>query len=233
MQMWSGETYFATTFMLRVVMIDDSDSVAHTVLRYCEIYSMICISRTNRILIDASRSVYYPDEPQRVLDGYRAIIATSAADHVRAVHSLATLEGEAVTAAPEYVREVFDELADKFEEKLVTHLEYRVPWQLVAALKRLEPEMVGDSVDANNWVVADVGCGTGLCGRLLRPYSKRIIGVRFHAKVCVPKIYDCTNCLTGLAEMQVDISPLMIEKTRASGDYDDLYSAYLGCVLIK
>lgn len=177
---YAGETYFATTFMLRVVMIDDSDSVAHTVLRYAPVAWCCLAGETNRQCLDAHagcRTVYYPEEPERVLAGYRAVIATSPSDHVRAVHSLATLEGDAVTAAPQYVREVFDELADTFEEKLVTHLEYRVPWQLVDALKRLEPEEFADSA-APTWVVADVGCGTGLCGRLLRPHVKRMIGVR-------------------------------------------------------
>jgi predicted TPR repeat methyltransferase len=126
------------------------------------------------------RTVYFQEEPERVLEGYRAVIAASPSDHVRAVHSLATLEGDAVSAAPQYVREVFDELAETFEEKLVTHLEYRVPWQLVDALKRLEPAAFAASATPT-WVVADVGCGTGLCGRLLRPHVKRMIGVR----VCV------------------------------------------------
>jgi predicted TPR repeat methyltransferase len=98
---------------------------------------------------------------------------------VRAVHSLATLQGEAETAAPAYVREVFDELAETFEEKLVTHLEYRVPWLLVDALKKHEPSVFSEGGVASpaSWRVADVGCGTGLCGRLLRPYVAHIAGV--------------------------------------------------------
>ncbi|KAK1929478.1 hypothetical protein P3T76_015046 [Phytophthora citrophthora] len=173
-----GETYFAVASMLRVVALDDSDSVAHTVLR----------------------SVYYLEEPDLVVGGYHCIISTDPDNHVRAVHSLATLEGATTTrtAAPAYVAEVFDELADSFEEKLVSHLQYRVPWQLVEALQKLSPPGFvpeGSSVEPQ-WVVADVGCGTGLCGRLLRPHVKHITGV--------------------------DISPLMIEKTRAQGSYDEL-----------
>ncbi|GMF13764.1 unnamed protein product [Phytophthora lilii] len=116
---------------------------------------------------------------------------------LQTVHSLATLEGATTTrtAAPAYVAEVFNELADSFEEKLVAHLEYRVPWQLVEALQKLSPAgfVPKDSTMKPDWVVADVGCGTGLCGRLLRPH--------------------------------VDISPLMIEKTRAEGSYDELQTA--------
>jgi predicted TPR repeat methyltransferase len=131
-----------------------------------------------------NRSVYYQDEPELVLAGYHSILAdaTSRGRHVRAVHSLATLEGATTTrtAAPAYVAEVFDELAESFEEKLVAHLEYRVPWQLVEALQTLAPPgfVPLDSDEAPEWVVADVGCGTGLCGRLLRPHMKHIIGVR-------------------------------------------------------
>lgn len=134
--------------------------------------------------------MYYREEPQAVVAGYDAIIASSP-HHVRAVHSLATLRGAATTAAPEYVKEVFDELAETFEEKLVTHLEYRVPWLLVDALKRVERSVFADrGIDASEaaavapvtWRVADVGCGTGLCGRLLRPFVAHIVGVR--VEVC-------------------------------------------------
>ncbi|ETL30430.1 hypothetical protein, variant [Phytophthora nicotianae] len=155
-----GETYFAVASILRVVALDDSDSVAHTVLR----------------------SVYYQEEPDLVVAGYRSILASNRDSHVRAVHSLATLEGATTTktAAPAYVAKVFDELADSFEEKLVAHLEYRVPWQLVEALQKLSPPgfIPKDSTAEPEWVVADVGCGTGLCGRLLRSHVKHIIGVQ-------------------------------------------------------
>ncbi|CEG46781.1 cellulose synthase subunit [Plasmopara halstedii] len=175
-----GETYFAVASMLRVVRLDDSDSVAHTVLR----------------------SVYFQEEPDLVITGYHSISKTHGDTHVRAVHSLATLTGATTTkmAAPAYVAKVFDELAESFEEKLVAHLEYRVPWQLVEALKQVSPPGFNhnNSTTEADWVVADVGCGTGLCGRLLRPYVKYLIGV--------------------------DISPLMIEKTRDGGSYDELHT---------
>lgn len=152
--------------------------------------------------------------------GYRAII-TASPDHVRAVHSLATLEGDAVTAAPQYVREVFDELADSFEEKLVTHLDYRVPWQLVDALSSLAPDGFADT-ESPSWTAADLGCGTGLCGRLLRPRVKHLIGVSFPS---VDGLLSCRCWLIGCGCCsQVDISPLMIDKTRESGVYDDLLS---------
>lgn len=123
--------------------------------------------------------MYYQEEPQAVIAGYEAIIARFP-HHVRAVHSLATLHGQATTAAPAYVKEVFDELAETFEEKLVTHLEYRVPWLLVDALKKVKPRVfsLSGGDEPSQWRVADVGCGTGLCGRLLRPFVTHVVGVR-------------------------------------------------------
>uniref|UniRef100_H3H4T9 Methyltransferase type 11 domain-containing protein n=1 Tax=Phytophthora ramorum TaxID=164328 RepID=H3H4T9_PHYRM len=139
-----GETYFAVSCMLRVVALDDSDSVAHTVLR----------------------SVYYLEDPDLVSSGYHSIIAKNCDSHVRAVHSLATLEGATTTrtAAPAYVAEVFDELAESFEEKLVAHLEYRVPWQLVEALQKLSPPGLTPkgSISEPEWAVADVGCAADI-----------------------------------------------------------------------
>ncbi|RLN87980.1 hypothetical protein BBJ28_00008869 [Nothophytophthora sp. Chile5] len=154
-----GETYFAVPWMLRVVALDDSDSVAHTVLRY-EMFIPLAMETTAHSFIHVDfiyRSVYYLQEPEQVVAGYRSIIAANSESHVRAVHSLATLEGATttMTAAPEYVAEVFDELAESFEEKLVAHLEYRVPWQLIEALQKLAPPgfIPTDSTSAAEWVV--------------------------------------------------------------------------------
>lgn len=60
--------------------------------------------------------MYYLEEPDLVVAGYHSILAENRESHVRAVHSLATLEGATTTktAAPAYVAEVFDELADTF-----------------------------------------------------------------------------------------------------------------------
>lgn len=179
--------------MLQVVAIDDNDSVAHTVLRYAQqssIHAKIApVHYLSHHLV--CRSVYYQEEPQAVLAGYRSIVAKFP-HHVRAVHSLATLQGAAETAAPAYVREVFDELADTFEEKLVTHLEYRVPWLLVDALKKHEPAVFSDGKSrdrSREWRVADVGCGTGLCGRLLRPFVSHVVGVRLSSTAAVVSLH--------------------------------------------
>lgn len=98
-------------------------------------------------------------------------------------------------AGDEYVRNTFDRFASSFDQQLLQYLDYRAPQVLVDALKRVLPEA------ARALDVLDAGCGTGLCGPLLRPYARRLVGV--------------------------DLSGGMLEKARQRGDYDELAEAEL------
>ena len=101
-----------------------------------------------------------------------------------------------------YVRALFDQYADRFDEALLTGLEYRAPEMIRALLEPivLEQEIAPRSLDA-----LDLGCGTGLGGEPVRPWSRRLVGV--------------------------DLSPGMIEKARERGIYDDLRVADLVATL--
>lgn len=90
-------------------------------------------------------------------------------------------------AAPT-VLSLFDRYADLFDEHLVGRLEYRAPQLIVEAIRSVDSR-----TDLN---VLDLGCGTGLCGPLLRPISRRLVGV--------------------------DLSPAMIDKARERNIYDRL-----------
>jgi len=89
-----------------------------------------------------------------------------------AVHMLAACSGRGVPtrASNEFVARTFDSFAASFESKL-QKLSYRAP-ALVAAT-------VQDSalVPSQRLAVLDAGCGTGLCGALLAPYARRLVGV--------------------------------------------------------
>src|SRR5947207_11732494 len=69
-----------------------------------------------------------------------------------------------------FVERTFDSFASSFESKL-EHLSYRAPALVAAMLENsgLEPSKQLDVLDA--------GCGTGLCGPLLVPYARRLVGV--------------------------------------------------------
>jgi predicted TPR repeat methyltransferase len=110
-------------------------------------------------------------------------------------HLQAAFTGETPERATDaYVRDEFDVLADDFENKLAA-LEYQVPQLINDALAPILESRKGELV------ILDAGCGTGLCGVLLRPFSKQLTGV--------------------------DLSPGMLQKAREKNIYDDLIEAEL------
>lgn len=100
------------------------------------------------------------------------------------------LAGESVDAAPpEFVGHFFDAFAPEFEQRLTGELEYRLPQSVAAALAPwLEPRKA--------LRVADLGCGTGLSGAIVRASAAELVGV--------------------------DLSAGMLERARARGLYDRL-----------
>ena len=82
--------------------------------------------------------------------------------------------GDLPDAAPvEYIRDLFDTYARRFDEHLLRQLEYRAPELLLEALR---PHLQPTPLD-----VLDLGCGTGLCGVVLRPFARRLTGVDLSA----------------------------------------------------
>jgi len=117
-------------------------------------------------------------------------------DNPVARHLLAACSGKDVPqrAADAYVRQVFDNFAERFEERL-EGLEYQAPALIARAVAEIYPHPAGD-LD-----FLDAGCGTGLCGPLLRPYARRLDGV--------------------------DLSPGMLARAKSTGCYDTLEEAEL------
>jgi predicted TPR repeat methyltransferase len=105
-------------------------------------------------------------------------------------HMLAAMTGEDVPARADdhYLKELFDRFSSSFDENL-KGLGYRAPELLVSALGEYVP--TDGRLD-----VLDAGCGTGLCGDLLRSMSRRLVGV--------------------------DLSDGMVEKARPRNVYDEL-----------
>ncbi|MBI9090634.1 MAG: tetratricopeptide repeat protein [Desulfobacterium sp.] len=91
-------------------------------------------------------------------------------------------------APNQYVQQVFDDMADSFDSHLVENLDYRAPDILMEALTQALPQPTA------GLAILDAGCGTGLCGPLLRPYADQLTGVdlssRMLAKAKGRKVYD-------------------------------------------
>jgi len=88
-------------------------------------------------------------------------------------HLLASLTGVTTETAPqEYVIDVFDSYAERFDHNLVKELEYRVPTLL--------RQLLDDHLPDPDYLFAsglDLGCGTGLAGEAFQDRARRITGV--------------------------------------------------------
>ncbi|WP_448191775.1 methyltransferase domain-containing protein [Azospirillum sp. sgz301742] len=116
-------------------------------------------------------------------------ILLRAPDDGYARHMLATLNGSAPdTADPDYVKAVFDGASASFEESMMNGLQCRIPGLIAKATDRHVP--------GSGLAVLDIGCGTGLCGVVLRERASFLKGV--------------------------DLSPGMVEIARGKDLYDEL-----------
>jgi YD repeat-containing protein len=91
------------------------------------------------------------------------------AQHMLSANTVTT-SSESPSRAPDaYVEAIFDGFAQHFDRRLKT-LEYRAPELAAQALTQ-------GGVQADHLRILDAGCGTGLCGPLLRPHASVLDGV--------------------------------------------------------
>jgi len=89
-----------------------------------------------------------------------------------------------------FVAELFDNYADSFDKHLMDTLKYEAPNKLL--------ELLNLSIN-NKFEILDIGCGTRLMGKLLKPYASRIVGV--------------------------DLSKEMLSRAELTGAYDKLVAS--------
>ena len=145
----------------------------------------------------ALRQLHREDE---ALMHYRRHLKTHPEDE-QAHFWISVLSGQAVAHAPAaHVASLFDYYAPRFEEHLVKALQYCTPQALVGALLEAAamPAAARQNGGKTRWgCCADLGCGTGLMGPLLRSHVSSLDGV--------------------------DLSAKMVEKAREKGCYDRLF----------
>ncbi len=132
---------------------------------------------------------------QAAIDFYQQMLDEDP-DNPRVLHHLKALK---TPLAPErasdaYISATFDGFAATFDNKLA-RLQYLAPQLVCAALQSVYPHAQG-TLD-----VVDAGCGTGLCGPLLKPWVKRLVGV--------------------------DLSSAMLDKARQRAVYSELHQMEL------
>jgi len=114
-------------------------------------------------------------------------------DDAEVEHILVSLRDEAppARASDKAITQLYERFAEFYEKNMVTDLEYKGPERLAEALRLHLGEPSDRRLD-----VLELGVGTGLAGRHLRPRAKRLVGI--------------------------DLSPEMLEHAKATGCYDAL-----------
>ena len=87
-------------------------------------------------------------------------------------HMLNALTGNTSTEPPkEYVKNLFDDYAERFDDSLIKQLEYKLPFLMKELILKLDPtRKIFEKV-------IDLGCGTGLTGKELRDISNNLTGI--------------------------------------------------------
>jgi predicted TPR repeat methyltransferase len=104
-------------------------------------------------------------------------------------HMLAACSGRNVPlrASDAFIEKTFDSFAASFDSKLAK-LSYRAPGLVAEMLER------SDVAPLQSLDVLDAGCGTGLCGLLIAPYARHLVGVdlseRMLAQAEERNVYD-------------------------------------------
>ncbi|MCI5221972.1 MAG: tetratricopeptide repeat protein [Candidatus Electrothrix sp. AR4] len=119
-------------------------------------------------------------------------------DHSGALHMLAALSGRAEhTPENAYVRDLFDQYSDTFEQSLVEKLEYRVPELLFDCVRCAQADQTkkeGAAEERHYAHCLDLGCGTGLAGKIFRPVCAGLTGVdlseKMIAQAAEKEVYD-------------------------------------------
>lgn len=103
---------------------------------------------------------------------YLERIVAADPDNTSAEYHLAAVRGDKLEHAPEdYVKTHFDKFSESFDDVL-QNLGYRAP-ELVAA----DVAILAGAASSPFQDVVDLGCGTGLCGPLIRKHCVRLTGV--------------------------------------------------------
>jgi len=110
-------------------------------------------------------------QPDMAIKCYQKAL-TIKPDYAVPQHMLNALTGNTSTEPPkEYVKNLFDDYAERFDDSLIKQLEYKLPFLMKELILKLGP---GKKTFEK---VIDLGCGTGLTGKELRDISNNLTGI--------------------------------------------------------
>ncbi len=175
------------------ILLDLTNRTPEAVTAYCKALTLRPeYPEARRLLALAYCAIGEPDKAVLMCEEW----VRNEPDDPMARHTMAAVSGRDVPlrASDDYVRKTFDGFSASFEAKLA-RLHYKAP-ELVMGI------LAGAGLESRQTLdVLDAGCGTGLCGPLLAPYARRLVGI--------------------------DLSDGMLEHAREKQVYDELVAGEL------
>ena len=113
---------------------------------------------------------------EEAIEAYKKALSLKP-DYAEASHILSALTGKTTKSAPrDYVENLFDKYAYKFDRSLVEKLSYDIP----KVITQLAVEKHGSGSLGS---ILDLGCGTGLTGEKIRSYCTNLEGIDLSRKM--------------------------------------------------
>ncbi len=117
-------------------------------------------------------------EKEKAMAHYECVLALKPNNHSVAYMLQAMKQECTPSSAPsDYIQHLFDRYADHYDRHLVDTLGYQAPQLLLKSLQSVT------SLKPQAARILDLGCGTGLCGKLFKPYAGKLIGIDLSKKM--------------------------------------------------
>jgi predicted TPR repeat methyltransferase len=212
------------------ILLDGLKRTEEAAACYCKVITLRPRHRDARKLLALAHSTLGEiDEAVKIFEQW---LEEEPGDPI-ARHMLAACTGRDVPqrASNAFVETTFDSFAASFEAKLA-RLSYRAPTLIGAMLEDVGLEQ------SNRLDVLDAGCGTGLCGAIVAPYARRLVGVDLSDGMLVharsKDIYDALTKaeLTGFLRDNGETFDLIVSADTLVyfGDLKELLAAAAGAL---
>lgn len=137
-------------------------------------------------------------EFSKAIDAYKNVLREHP-DNTEVKHIIAALtEKNPSKKAPEdFVTHLFDQYAPYYDRHLIDRLSYETPQKILQLIQQESPYFFEKPIHA-----LDLGCGTGLCGVILRPHITQLTGIDLSNNMLA--IAQTKNCYDSLIEDDIE-----------------------------
>ncbi len=157
-------------YLYQLALTANRLNYAHNAIEY---YEKILAHDDNDIIALHNLSILYKNlnKTDKALVYLKKLLSINGEDMV-AQFLYDSLSGQALPekAPAEFVENLFNTYADSYDQHMQQVLNYQLPQKVGLLLRKL-------AKPASQWVIFDLGCGTGLMGSFLKPYASQLVGV--------------------------------------------------------